>query len=111
MSLSAFPRGTLIFIAFLCYRYDFSGSAASCIDHVGSAKFAPGAAGAEWRVGIAAHFRYPHNLYFTAKASENQALGMTAGPERCHSRRLPVKSLSCQHREALNLHTQHHPCA
>lgn len=25
MSLSAFPRGTLIFIAFLCYRYYFSG--------------------------------------------------------------------------------------
>lgn len=68
MSLSTFPRGMLIFIAFLCYRYYFSGLAAWHIDQVGSAnfvlgsaKFAPGDAGAEvmhaplgW--GTAGHF-------------------------------------------------------
>lgn len=47
MSLSVFPRGMLIFSAFLCYRYYFSGLAASRIDHVSSAKFAPGDAGAD----------------------------------------------------------------
>lgn len=61
--------------------------------------------GHRWAFLIAVQF------VFHSQSQQNQALGITEGPERCHSRCLPAKSLSCQHRDPLNLSAQHHPCA
>lgn len=58
-----------------------------------------------WAFSIAIQF------VFHSQSQQNQALEMAAGPERCRSQYLLAKSLSCQHRDPLNLRTQHHPCA
>lgn len=119
MTRAAFPRGTVLFIAFLCYQYDFSGRATSCIDHVGNATFALGRAGFAPRdagadlapAPLAGFSSHTHTFVFHSQSQQNQAVRITAEPARCRTRCLPAESLRCQRRDPLNLCTQHHPHA